>query len=269
MDHRLDLVSFWGITPGSRVLEIGCGQGDCTIVLADAVGESGHVDAVDPGAPDYGAPYTLSQSQSYITSGPLGHRISFYNAHPTDYLSSLPQSTQKYDYVVLSHCIWYFSSPSQLSTLVSATCSWTKSLCVAEWSLRASKPQSHPHVLTALLLASLEAKRKEEGHGNIRTVLSPAQIRSVTESSSVLRLYAQEFRVSNEGLLDAYWEVSHTLRNREKVLKALGEGGVSEKELAAMAAMYDAVNAAVGIIDGGESGVRSMDVWIAKFQAVE
>jgi predicted methyltransferase len=54
MDHRLDLISFWGISPGSRVLEIGCGQGDCTVVLADAVGESGHVDAVDPGAPDYG-----------------------------------------------------------------------------------------------------------------------------------------------------------------------------------------------------------------------
>jgi predicted methyltransferase len=54
MDHRLDLVSFWDIAPGSRVLEIGCGQGDCTIVLADAVGHSGHVDAVDPGAPDYG-----------------------------------------------------------------------------------------------------------------------------------------------------------------------------------------------------------------------
>jgi len=54
MDHRLDLVSFWDISPGSRVLEIGCGQGDCTVVLADAVGESGHVDAVDPGAPDYG-----------------------------------------------------------------------------------------------------------------------------------------------------------------------------------------------------------------------
>jgi predicted methyltransferase len=54
MEHRLDLVSFWQIAPGSKVLEIGCGQGDCTIVLADAVGESGHVDAVDPGAPDYG-----------------------------------------------------------------------------------------------------------------------------------------------------------------------------------------------------------------------
>lgn len=134
--------------------------------------------------PLIGAPYTLSQSQSYIISGPLGARISFYNAHPTSYLSSLPESTQKYDYVVLSHCIWYFSSPTQLSSLVSATAPWTKSLCLAEWSLRASKAQAQPHVLTALLLASLEAKRKEEGSGNIRTVLSPVQIRSVRESSS-------------------------------------------------------------------------------------
>lgn len=54
IEHRLQLVSFWDIKPGSRVLEVGCGQGDCTIVLADRVGETGHVDAVDPGAPDYG-----------------------------------------------------------------------------------------------------------------------------------------------------------------------------------------------------------------------
>jgi predicted methyltransferase len=53
--HRRALVSFWDIKPGSRVLELGGGQGDCTIVLAEAVGETGHVDAVDPGAADYGA----------------------------------------------------------------------------------------------------------------------------------------------------------------------------------------------------------------------
>ena len=58
LDHRINLIKFWGITPGSRVLEIGCGQGDCTTVLADAVGPDGHVDAVDPGAPDYGT-YTF------------------------------------------------------------------------------------------------------------------------------------------------------------------------------------------------------------------
>lgn len=54
MDHRLALLSFWSIKPGSRVLELGCGQGECTVALADAVGSEGFVDAVDPGSPDYG-----------------------------------------------------------------------------------------------------------------------------------------------------------------------------------------------------------------------
>lgn len=121
-------------------------------------------------------------------------------------------------------------------------------------------------MITALLLASLEAKRKEEGHGNIRTVLSPAQIQSVTESSAAFKLSTQETRATNEGLRDAYWEVSDTLRNREPVLATFKEQGVPEKELAAMVAMYDGIQAAVDVLEGGESGVRSMDVWVAKFQ---
>ena len=36
------------------MLEIGCGQGDTTVALADAVGEEGSVVALDPGRPDYG-----------------------------------------------------------------------------------------------------------------------------------------------------------------------------------------------------------------------
>lgn len=52
--YRLDLVAKWPITSGARVLELGCGQGDTTLALAEAVGENGHVDAVDPGALDYG-----------------------------------------------------------------------------------------------------------------------------------------------------------------------------------------------------------------------
>lgn len=121
-------------------------------------------------------------------------------------------------------------------------------------------------MIAALLLASLEAKRKEEGHGNIRTVLSPAQIRSVTESSAAFKLSAQETRAANEGLRDAYWEVSDTLRKREQVLATLKDQGVPEKELAAMVAMYDGIQAAVEVLEGGEAGVRSMDVWVAKFQ---
>jgi cyclopropane fatty-acyl-phospholipid synthase-like methyltransferase len=63
--HRLTLVTYFSIPPGSRVLEIGCGQGDCTIVLADTVGEDGWVDGVDPGRDDYGSFSFLS----YLNSG--------------------------------------------------------------------------------------------------------------------------------------------------------------------------------------------------------
>ena len=52
--HRLALLQHWNIPTGSKVLELGCGQGDCTTVLAHAVGEKGRVVAVDPAELDYG-----------------------------------------------------------------------------------------------------------------------------------------------------------------------------------------------------------------------
>ena len=53
-EHRINLVSKWDIKEGNNVLELGCGQGDCTAVLAAAVGECGTVTAVDPAPLDYG-----------------------------------------------------------------------------------------------------------------------------------------------------------------------------------------------------------------------
>ena len=53
--HRLMLLQHWNVPTGSKVLELGCGQGDCTTVLAHAVGEEGKVVAVDPADLDYGA----------------------------------------------------------------------------------------------------------------------------------------------------------------------------------------------------------------------
>lgn len=46
------------------------------------------------------------------------------------------------------------------------------------------------------------------------------------------------------------------------------EDGVSGSELAALRAMYDAVEAGVGLVDGGVEGVRSMDVWAAVLRAL-
>jgi len=52
--ERIELVQRWDIKEGDVVLEIGCGQGDTTGVLATAVGQNGKVVAIDPGALDYG-----------------------------------------------------------------------------------------------------------------------------------------------------------------------------------------------------------------------
>lgn len=57
--HRLEILAQFDIAPGSKVLEVGCGQGDFTVCLAAAVGDTGHVTAVDPASLDYGTPMSF------------------------------------------------------------------------------------------------------------------------------------------------------------------------------------------------------------------
>ena len=57
VEQRVQLIRTWGIKPGENVLEIGCGQGDCTLALAVAVGHGGSVTAIDPASLDYGKGY--------------------------------------------------------------------------------------------------------------------------------------------------------------------------------------------------------------------
>lgn len=128
----------------------------------------------------------------------------------------------------------------------------------------------------------MEAKRKVPTSANIRSVLSPKQIiSSVTSEASKsietkergFKLEKEEISITNEGMLDGFWEVGYNLRTREKVLGRLEEQDVPEKELAAMSAMYDAVEASVGLLEveegkEGVRGVRCMDFWVGRFVAV-
>jgi len=126
--YRVDILANWPITTGARVLELGCGQGDSTVALAEAIGETGHVDAVDPGSLDYGtsetchtssttliiypgSPETLGHAHDRISAGPLGRRISWIQAEPLAFLSANP-GAPRYDVAVLAHSLWYFSSPA-------------------------------------------------------------------------------------------------------------------------------------------------------------
>ena len=60
--HRLEILDQWGgesFFKGATVLEVGCGQGDMSTVLAAAVagGDRGSVTAWDPAPGTYGNPH--------------------------------------------------------------------------------------------------------------------------------------------------------------------------------------------------------------------
>ncbi|KAI5200237.1 hypothetical protein AUEXF2481DRAFT_104342 [Aureobasidium subglaciale EXF-2481] len=263
--HRVELLKHWSTIDGARVLELGCGQGDCTAVLASAVGQLGSIVAVDPASLDYGAPYTLGQAQNYISKSELGGKITWVQQPPLDYLSSLPSTSlddsHTFDATVLAHCLWYFHSPSLILQTFRALKRHSKRLLLAEWSLTATNPLAHPHVLAALTQAALEC-RKAESHSNVRTVLSPKRLTELAQEAG-WRLEREDQIESGEGVLDGQWEVSACLSS--SFGKEIEECVNDRKERSVVQALRDACEASVGGEKVGRQSVRSMDVWVATF----
>ncbi|KAM3538228.1 hypothetical protein ARSEF1564_008860 [Beauveria bassiana] len=269
--HRLALLQHWNIAADAKVLELGCGQGDCTTVLADAVGERGKVVAVDPADLDYGAPYTLGQAQGHISQGPLGSRITWVQQPPLDYLSSLQPSSstspsgdesKAFDATVLAHSLWYFSSPSLILSTFSAIKQHSKRLLLAEWSLEAAHPSAQPHVLAALTQASLECRKPKDSDSNVRTVLGPKRLTELAVAAG-WKLESETRVQAPEDMLDGQWEVSACLDSsfEEEVEEQVKDA----RERAVVLALRDACEASLRGVEGGQKGVTTMDVWVAKF----
>ncbi|PCH38831.1 S-adenosyl-L-methionine-dependent methyltransferase [Wolfiporia cocos MD-104 SS10] len=258
MRQRIQLVKTWGIQPGERVLEIGCGQGDCTVALAAAVGNSGHVTAIDPASLDYGSPYTLGEAQAHLRASPIGSRITFEQADP---LAFLPRNTETYTTAVLAQCIWYFASPSTLSAILSALALRVQRICVSEYALVAGDPRAAPHVLAVLAQAALEC-RKPTSESNVRTVMAPREIRSAAEVAG-LRTVSEERIVPPEDMYDGRWEVGAVLADEFE--SEIRESVANERERAVVFAMRDAVRSAADSVKLKGESVHTMDIWIATF----
>lgn len=266
--HRMQLLQHWNVPTASKVLELGCGQGDCTTVLAHTVGERGKVVAVDPADLDYGAPFTLGQAQGHISKSTIGKRITWVQQPPLDYLSSLPlpsstssEGGKTFDAAVFAHSLWYFSSASQILSTFRALKQHSKRLLLAEWSLVATNPSAQPHVLAALTQAALEC-RKPTSESNIRTVLGPKRLTQLALAAGWQ--LASEIRMeSGEGMWDGRWEVSACLDPsfEQEVKDQVGD----ERERDVVLALRDACEASLEGVEGGRGGVSSMDVWAASF----
>ncbi|KJA20156.1 hypothetical protein HYPSUDRAFT_78462 [Hypholoma sublateritium FD-334 SS-4] len=265
ISHRQEIISTWGgIRIGENVLELGCGQGDCTIVLAHAVGENGTVDAVDPAPPGYGSPYTVHEAQQHISSTALGPRISWVASDPLNFLPE--DSTEpKYDVGVLAHSLWYFSSPLTIRTTLQRLRSLCKRVYIAEWALSASSAPAYPHVLAALTQASLEC-RKLETVSNVRTVVSSAAIRKLAEDAG-LKIVSEGVVVPKAGLKDGFWEVCAVTSQR--FLQQIEDKVKDEREKAVVIALRDATLRSLEGLEGGRKAVLSMDVWCGSLSVQE
>ncbi|KAF5972428.1 SAM-dependent methyltransferase [Fusarium coicis] len=253
--HRLELLNFFQIPAASSILEIGCGQGTCTVVLGHVVGEDGHVDAIDPAPLDYGAPYTLGQAQEHIARGALGGRVKFWQAQLEDFLNKT--GDKKWDYAVLVHCLWYLDAPETLTRMLKALKGRVNRVCIAEYAMKASERTAIPHVLAALTRATLEAQRPDS-EANIRCLFSPNEIKNIAENSGWIVERETEI-VPQEGLQDGGWEVGDV--KSKSFLDDIEQHVADIKMKIVVRSGREGVLRAVEGLNGRK--VQTMDVWAA------
>lgn len=279
--HRINLVNaFASVAPGPapapdaglRILEIGCGQGNCTTVLATAAGPTGAVTALDPAPPTYGAPFTLAQAQAHISASAAGSRISWNNDTTLHQLLARPglrEEQRPWDVAVLVHSSWYFRSPDTLAGILSALRGRVSAVWLAEYAMQASQPAAWPHVLAALARGSLEAHRglvAGNSDENIQTPLSPDQIKKIAAAAG-WDVAGEKILVPEEGLLDGSWEAGTVVG--DGFLAELEDAGVqSERVKVVVRSARDATIAAVRAV-GGVKKVMTMDVWAVVLRVKE
>jgi hypothetical protein len=263
--HRLKLLSTFGLVNSNpeKLLEIGCGQGDCTVVLAQY---ATLVDAIDPASLDYGGPETIGQAQSRIKATDIGERIIFHETDPIGFLKSKEGADGIYDAIVLCHCLWYFQSKEKILETLKAAKGKAKRMCIAEWSLSSSLPKAQPHILGALTRATCEAHIADSDQ-NIRTPISPLSLIDMAISAG-WRLSLEELLTPDEDLQDAGWEINMLLQNdsdgKNLLLKQARSQIKDVRVITLLESMLESVKVNVGAI-GGTEEVRCMDVWAGVF----
>ncbi|WP_028560903.1 class I SAM-dependent methyltransferase [Paenibacillus pinihumi] len=215
--HRIKLAEFWGVAKGDRILEIGCGQGDTTAVLAYMAGEEGLVQGIDIASPDYGSPLTLGESAAILTQSRLGKQIRI--DFEMDVLSpGVDFPEQHFDKIVLSHCSWYLKSFEELSGILQKVKRWGKTLCFAEWDARIQRIEQFPHFLAISIQAKYESY-KVNSHSNLRSLFTPADIKALAEQAGWSVVH--EASLNSSGLQDGGWEIDMTLSGYKQELDEL------------------------------------------------
>lgn len=226
--HRQQLIEFWNIEEGQTILEIGCGQGDTTAVLASYVGESGKVIAIDRNTADYGAPMTLAEATKRISRTELGRSISFHFEVDLlkDDLSFL--DAYRIDAVVIAHASWYFEDEFVLVKMLEKLKPLTSRFLFAEWHMQVRTVNQMPHWLSAMLQAEYHLWVPENEH-NIRTLYTAEKVKEVI--THVGGKVDKTEVLINGDLQDGEWEVDFTVDHFKTVFSQYSNIPVKQKQL--------------------------------------
>ncbi|KAL2211988.1 hypothetical protein CC79DRAFT_1329305 [Sarocladium strictum] len=263
--HRLNILDAWAIpTSDARLLDIGCGQGESCLVLANT-SKNFQVTGIDRGPPDYGSPYTLAQSQEFILASPLGQRITFKRTDPVTFLKAEDgQAPGSFDAACFMHSLWYFSSADEVRDVFSALAeSQVKRVYIAEWAGTASRPEQEAHLLAFQAQKKLYNMRPVEGESrlhdqNVRGALLPEELFDVAAQAGGYKVARRGSLAAPDDVLDGVWEAGYVTSDDYTQctleLKDL-ESTKKEELLAYQGKVKEAVEKA-----GGKKGVRCMDV---------
>jgi len=224
LHHRMALINLWSPEPGSRILEIGCGQGETTVVVAVTVGPSGHVLAIDKSAVEYGEPVTLGESHAHIKSSSIGDRIDFLLS--TDLLESqwdFPEKT--FNLAIFSHSSWYMSSPQELYRLFARVRPWARYLGYAEWDLRPRCRRQIPHALAAILQTHVQRVWTQALPANVHSLILPEDARLWAERAGWNIVKEQIVDTSTPLGYGKSWEIHKAI---EMAQQCMDSGMVSE-----------------------------------------
>ena len=270
--HRLSLIKAWDIPSGRHILDIGCGQGESCLVLALAMGPSGHVTAIDDAPPDYGSPFAVGESQQYIAESTLGPRISYVRTDAPSLLQQSPKAAAAaYDAAVLCHSLWYFPTRESVLALFDALATARiPRLYLAEYSFQASDASQRPHVLAAQAQALITASRAKTKPTDVNGVLSTYNVRAALDEASTLAAARKAgFTVRRQGrftpeesMLEGHWDARHV--KGDVFRKRVMDGKLPAEAEAEILALAARVREEMAELDRrGVATVRAMDSWWA------
>lgn len=212
LQHRLDLVKSFSIQKDMSIIEIGCGQGDTTAALADAVGKNGRVIGIDIASRSYGFPLTLGEATDLIKESTLGERITFHFEMDFDTFDT----DEVFDIAVLSHSSWYFKRREDLLRYFKKLRKIAKRICFAEWDLDFTRITQRTHFCAASIHALYSNFVNNDG--NIQNLFHKKHIQELLEKAG---FHIEKIGTVNAIYLqDGMWEKNYMNSIREEFTDA-------------------------------------------------